>query len=265
MAGDKRTDIYHDLHSSQLTQQEAATHHSATQVLKMFREFAQPNSMLDVGCGLGIWLKVAQEIGISDVLGVEGPWIESALLNVPTELIKRLDLEKPVSLGRRFDVVVCSEVGEHLSPASAGVLIDSLVGHSDYILYSAAIPFQGGHHHVNEQFLPYWVNHFARHDYVLLDVFRARIWDDPKILWWLKQNLVLFAKRSTAEANPALRDQIGVKRPVSIVHPDIYFSRLQSGNQMASEYNKLIGLLQQGGQFTVTKGANNQMTIARTA
>jgi hypothetical protein len=260
---DTRTEIYQHLHQGQLNQQEADTRHSASHILTMLCQYIKPKSLLDVGCGLGIWLKVALDQGIPDVLGVEGPWIENAKLAVSPELIARLDLELPLSLGRRFDLVVCSEVGEHLSSNAAGILIDSLVAHSDHILFSAAIPFQGGHHHVNEQFLPYWIDHFTRHDYILLDLFRARIWNDKSILWWLRQNLVLFVKRSVAEANPAFRDELKVQRPVSIVHPSVYVSRLKSVEQMAREHSQLIAILGQGGRFDVQKTADNRIHINR--
>ena len=263
MPDDRRTDIYQDLHLRQLTEQKAATLHSATQILTMIRAHIQPQSFLDIGCGLGLWLKAAQNLGIPDVLGVEGPWLDNSTLAVSSELIKRLDLELPISLGRRFDLILCSEVGEHLSPPAAASLVDSLVAHGDHILFSAAIPYQGGHHHVNEQFLGYWITHFARHDFVLLDLFRARIWDDPSILWWLRQNLVLFVRRSALNSNAALRDQLQVQRPVSIVHPEIYLSRLQNADQQLREHRQLIDLLQQTGRFDVQRTPDGRLNITR--
>jgi hypothetical protein len=198
-------------------------------------------------------------------MGVEGPWLEDGAMAVGPELIARMDLEAPMSLGRRFDLVVCSEVAEHLSPNAAGILIDSLVAHGDYVLFSAAIPYQGGHHHVNEQFLSYWIEHFARHDYVVLDLFRARLWDDSSMLWWLRQNLVLFVRRSVGEANPAFRDELKVKRPVSIVLPGIYASRLETAYQTIAEHNKLIAVIKDGGVFEVTKNVENQLVNTRIA
>jgi SAM-dependent methyltransferase len=259
MSDDKRSNIYHNLHAKQLVLEEADTRHSASQILTMLGQYVTPKSLLDVGCGLGVWLKVAMDLGMNDVLGLEGPWIEGSELAVPAERIMRLDLERPFSLGRRFDVVICSEVAEHLPESAAGGLIDSLVAHGNYILFSAAIPHQGGHHHVNEQFLTYWIDHFARHDYVVLDLFRARIWTDRSIFWWLRQNLVLFVRRSVAEANPTLRDELKVERPVAIIHPIVYLQRLGIARQQAP----LIDLLKQGGVFEVTKTGDEEIKIVR--
>jgi hypothetical protein len=263
MSDDKREAIYHGLHRGLLSQKEEATRQSALKVLGMLGEYFVPNSMLDVGCGLGVWIKVGLETGMKDVLGMEGPWVENSTLAAPSELILRVDLEKPISVGRRFDLVVCSEVAEHLSPAAAAGFIDSLVAHGDHILFSAAIPFQQGLHHVNEQFLDYWVSHFARHDFVLLDLFRARLWDDRSILWWLRQNLVLFVKRSAAEANAALREEMKVRRPVSIVHPGLYAARLQELGKSIGEHARLIEQIREGGRFEVKKMEGGGFQVTR--
>jgi hypothetical protein len=53
------------------------------------------------------------------------------------------------------------EVGEHISESAANHFIESLTTHAPVVLFSAAIPYQGGDHHVNEQFLPYWVERFS--------------------------------------------------------------------------------------------------------
>ena len=109
-------------------------------------------------------------------------------LQVPSEIVTNQDLEIGFSLARRFDLVVCLEVTEHLPERCATTFVESLTNQSDLILLSAAIPFQGGHHHVNEQFLDYWVKLFAIHAYRPLDFVRPRIWTDSRVIWWLRLN-----------------------------------------------------------------------------
>jgi 2-polyprenyl-3-methyl-5-hydroxy-6-metoxy-1,4-benzoquinol methylase len=159
---DTRQDIYRDLHGDQLSEQEAANAASAERILDIVMSYYHPASVLDVGCGIGTWLKVAQSRGISDIRGIEGAWLDNSGLQVDPNLLGVQDLEQSFDLGRRFDLVICLEVAEHISAIAADHFIASLTRHAPAVLFSAAIPYQGGHHHVNEQFLPYWLERFAR-------------------------------------------------------------------------------------------------------
>ncbi len=119
--------------------------------LPLILEGTKPKSLLDVGCGLGTWMKAALGLGIPEVLGVDGVSLGKDKLLVPAELFRLHDLTKSWSLGRRFEVALCLEVAEHLEAGSAATLIDSLVSHADVIYFSAACPGQPGQHHVNCQ------------------------------------------------------------------------------------------------------------------
>ena len=54
------------------------------------------------------------------------------------------------------------EVAEHLPREKASVFIDTLTKHSGIVLFSAAVPGQGGTYHVNEQWPKYWNELFSR-------------------------------------------------------------------------------------------------------
>jgi SAM-dependent methyltransferase len=247
---DARERIYQDLHQGQLKAQEEAGRFSADCIIDIIWQYLQPTSVLDVGCGIGTWLAALQNRGINDLRGVEGPWVATADLACDRALVQVCDLEMGIDLGRRFDLVICLEVAEHLSPQAAERFVASLVKHSSAILFSAAIPFQGGHHHVNEQFLSYWVAHFARHRYQPLDIIRGHIWDDSRVLWWLRQNIVLFAHDDLIDRNERLRSASGAhRRPLSIVHPDIYLSRLQQLLKDSNQFQQLYAYLRTGGVF----------------
>lgn len=182
-----------------------------------------PSSVLDVGCGIGAWLEAAAEHGITDVIGVDGEWIDCRALRVPVEKFHAMDLARPLDLGRRFDLVISLEVAEHLPAERAESFVDDLVRHGDLVLFSAAIPGQGGNGHVNEQFQDRWAREFARHDYAPTDLVRRRIWGDPHIFWWLQQNAVLYVKRSRLNAFPELA-RLGPVAPetLPVVHPALY-------------------------------------------
>ena len=60
-------------------------------------------------------------------------------------------------MNRKFDLVLSLEVAEHLPSECAEAFVESLVNLGPVILFSAAIPYQGGENHVNEQWPEYWV------------------------------------------------------------------------------------------------------------
>jgi SAM-dependent methyltransferase len=264
-SADARQEIYQDLHSGQLSEQEASNAVSAQRILDIVMDYYRPASVLDVGCGLGIWLKVAQSRGISDIRGIEGYWLDPSKLQVDARHLGVLDLEKSFDLGRRFDLVICLEVAEHISASAADHFIASLTRHAPVVLFSAAIPYQGGHHHVNEQFLPYWVERFARFDFRPLNVIRDKIWNDQTILWWLRQNVVLFAEQGLIAGDERLRAAAdeGAAYPLSLVHPEVYLGRVQMGVQAMEKLGQLAKVLGPGGLFRVTVGPDGITNISR--
>jgi Tfp pilus assembly protein PilF/SAM-dependent methyltransferase len=202
---------------------------SAREVLTSLFDLLRPGSVLDVGCGLGAWLEVAKGRGVGDVLGVDGPWIEQQRVRLASNEFQHHDLERPLDLGRRFELVISLEVAEHLHPECAESFVDSLVRHGDAVLFSAAVPGQGGNGHLNEQLQHYWAGLFAKHDYLPVDVVRPRVWLNANVFWWLQQNTVLYVRGQSLARWPALRPLV-VERPeaLSIIHPELYARSLRA-------------------------------------
>src|SRR4029079_2916208 len=109
-SSDQRQAIYNDLHRNQISQEEEANRRSAELVLAELFQYFAPKSVLDVGCGIGTWLAVAQRMGVAEIQGIEGNWLDRRLVQVPESLIVDVDLEQSFDLGRRFDLVICLEV-----------------------------------------------------------------------------------------------------------------------------------------------------------
>ena len=108
-------------------------------------------SVLDVGSGQGVWLAVWKELGVDDVVGLDGAYVDQDRLKIPAGQFVAADLGAQFDLGRQFDLVQCLEVAEHLPKASADNLVESLTRHSDIVLFSAAAKRQGGENQINEQ------------------------------------------------------------------------------------------------------------------
>lgn len=209
-------DFYKDLHTRTLYPAKVISEI----VLKVLPEV---NSAVDIGCAVGSWLSVLQEAGASDIQGIDGDWVNKDFLEIPAECFRSFDLSKPFSLDRKYDLAMSLEVAEHLPASSAHDFVASLTALSDFVLFSAAIPYQGGTNHINEQWIEYWEDLFAGQGFVGIDVIRRKIWNDSGIPFWYKQNLVLFVKKERcAELN--LDEDVVAYKPISLVHPEQYSS-----------------------------------------
>src|SRR4029077_4199049 len=112
------------------------------------------------------------------------------------------------------------EVAEHLPGFSAGAFVESLKKAGPVGRFAAAIPFQGGVNHVNEQWAEYWVKLFAQRGYGVIDCIRRRIWDNEQVVYYYAQNMLIFCRRDVLQNHPALRaEQQSVAGPLSMVHP----------------------------------------------
>lgn len=171
---------------------------SARAILPIVFEYIAPKSVIDVGCGSGDWLSVALELGVHSVLGVDGDYVTEDALSIDSSQFVRSDLTRPLEIERRFDLAICVEVIEHLSNLSETTLIESLVKAADVIVFSGAIPQQGGTHHINERWPWHWARLFGRHGWGTFDVLRPRIWHDRTIEWWYRQNIFLVVKEDVA-------------------------------------------------------------------
>jgi hypothetical protein len=139
------------------------------------------------------------DVGVSDILGVDLDYVDRDVLAIPREHFRVLDVSKPFDLGKKFDLVQSLEVGEHVPGARANVLIENLTAHGDLIMFSAAVPGQGGEYHINEQPYEYWHDKFSKRDYRSLDFVRPLIRANKRIEPWYRYNTFLFAKTRLLE------------------------------------------------------------------
>ena len=179
------------------------------EVVPIIIELVKPKSILDVGCGTGTWLKAFEEHGITDYTGIDGEYLDVHLLRIPREKFYPQNLQEAFSLHRTFDLVISLEVAEHIEEKFADQFVQTLVTHGDVILFSSAIPGQGGQNHVNEQWPEYWQEKFERHGYYYHDLLRPQIWYNEEVQWWYRQNTFLLMKEK-----PLSRTF-----PLSAVHP----------------------------------------------
>ncbi|MDA0341702.1 MAG: methyltransferase domain-containing protein [Proteobacteria bacterium] len=202
--------------------------HAARTIVPMVLELiGSVASVIDIGCGNGIWLSVFREHGAERTLGLDGDHVDRATLEIAEDDFKAADLGQPLPIAGRHDLAMTLEVVEHLPKARAESIVDDLVSLAPVVLFSAAVPGQGGEGHINEEWQDTWAERFERRGYRTLDPIRPKIWRDPSISWWYQQNLLLFASPEAIAGNPNLArvaDQTDRAR-LSVVHPRVFVAR----------------------------------------
>jgi SAM-dependent methyltransferase len=160
-------------------------------------------SILDVGCGPGIYVKAMRDAGLN-AFGVDNDerLVEGAFLKRidVTTYFRGVPQTVKSPLFGDCSVILSLEVGEHLPSEKADDYVDFIRGSweaTEIIYFSAARPGQGGEGHINCQPKAYWVSKF--HD--------AGYWLDPDatdewLNWmrggyhmgWLTQNGMVFRR-----------------------------------------------------------------------
>ena len=185
---------------------------SAAAFAALVMDEVAPRSVLDVGCGTGTWLRAFLDAGAEAVLGVDGPYVSRDQLLFPSDRFVARDLTRPLeipeALSQTFDLAVCMEVGEHLPDAASRTLVGSLTARAPVVMFSAAIPYQGGTDHVNERWQRYWTQRFAEEGFATIDRFRPAFWEDPNVAYYYVQNGLLFVKEDCLADFPALAEYV---------------------------------------------------------
>ena len=180
------------------------------------------NSVIDIGCGTGTWLSVLQKKGVKNIKGIDGKWVDLDLLSIDKDFFEQADLTKKIKICAKYDLAIALEVAEHLDSIHAKNFVSTLTKLSDYVLFSAAIPLQGGNHHVNEQWQNYWVKLFDDEGYRVHDFIRPMIWNDDRIPFWYKQNILFFARNDSFKDKFDGRSGLDGGMPLDVVHPDLH-------------------------------------------
>jgi len=195
---------------------------SARTVTPIIFDILKPKSVVDFGCGVGTWLIAFEELGVADYLGIDGNYVSEDSLQISPKRFRAMDLTKPIQLEKRYDLACALEVAEHLPETSADDFVESLTNASDFVLFSAAVPGQGGTFHLNEQWQDYWRAKFLARSYVAVDLVRPKVWGSENVGFWYQQNTILYVRQGQALNSLPLEQNFQASLSLNIVHAQLY-------------------------------------------
>lgn len=166
---------------------------SASKVARIITENYSFVSLFDIGCGMGLYILELSKMG-KEVLGCDAS--AEGIHLAPQEItVFYADVTKPIILNRKFDVVLCFEVAEHIEKKYSAQLVDNCAAYSDRVLFTAAPKGQGGVGHINEQPYEFWIDLFAARGFVFEDDLSQKIRQQMKkedVVEWIANNFMSF-------------------------------------------------------------------------
>ena len=238
---------------------------SAEVLLPIVLEYVQPRSVVDVGCGTGAWLASFVAAGTDAILGLDGPWVDLDLLEIPRESFRVVDLTQPTTVERQFDLVVSLEVAEHLDPSAADTFVATLTSLGSVVLFSAAIPYQGGTQHLNERWPSYWFPMFAARGFRAVDCLRPRLWQNTALDFCYAQNSYFLVKTSELARWPALAAAALhlPQEPLDLVHPRLFLQSTAFAKPSTELFHGWLGSLRD--RWITRRGRETARNRARAA
>lgn len=133
------------------------------QIALNIKDKIKPNSVIDIGCAKGFLVECLRDLSI-DAYGIDIS--DYALHEVRGDIKKyckhKSILEKPK---KKYDLVVCIEVLEHLKPEHAEEAVKNLCNYSDDILFASTPTDKLEKTHHNVRLHEYWIELFAKNNF----------------------------------------------------------------------------------------------------
>jgi hypothetical protein len=212
---------------------------SAKVILPIIEELFSPKSIIDIGCGVGAWLCEWKEIDNDKIIhGIDAGFVNKSMLLIESSKFQEVDLTKKLHLQYKSELAMCLEVAEHLPEERAISFISELTQLSDVILFSAAVPGQGGTHHINEQYLSYWIPIFKSNGFDCFDIIRPQIWNNEKILWWYRQNIVIFVRQGNVKTESL--NKLETFHGYDLIHKQLLTHKTNKYNNSIAQTSKLL-------------------------
>ena len=160
---------------------------SALAFADFINTYLRPNSVVDVGCALGLFLSELEKSGIKQIIGIDGEWVNKNRLFINPDNFISADIRNPININRKFDLAICLD----------------------------------GVHHVNCRWQSYWAKKFQKRGYSLIDIRRV-IWGNKKIADLYKQKTMLYVKTGLLHKYSSLIKEVEKGIIIDMVHLHSY-------------------------------------------
>jgi hypothetical protein len=200
-----------------------------TVLTELFRTY-KPNSVLDIGCGQGTWLSVAQRLGVKTLHGLDGPWVRADAMLSRDISFQPINMEESIPVSQKYEMAMSVEVAEHLSVVRAKSIVEALCQASDLVLFGAAVIGQGGENHINEQRQSYWVELFEQQGFRCFDSIRPTVWNSTAVAPWYRQNTLVYVNQQRQDLISMFAAR-GTSFVSDIIHPEMFEKRVESFRQ----------------------------------
>jgi SAM-dependent methyltransferase len=177
-------------------------------------EAFSPESVVDVGCGTGLLLLALKKKGVNRTFGIDYAKRAVEICEKRGLDVIRLDLEHETPPAYiKSDVVISTEVAEHLPETSAEQFVDILCSISGNVVLTACPPGPnsalGRYIHPNERPKEYWIKKFESRGFTYdqdISTKWATYWRSCKVTGNYSNGLMVFRKTEknfTGESIPA--------------------------------------------------------------
>lgn len=155
-------------------------------------EIYQPKTVVEFGCGPGHLSRELAKIGVQ-VTAVDG-YSQPDFAELSVEF-HSLNLNDPTAIAhlftnKSFDLALSLEVAEHLEPEVSPTIANWLTKIAPVVIFSAGVPGQEAHGHINLRPRDYWHSLFTQANFIAADRIREKLRLHPSIAHWYRLNIL---------------------------------------------------------------------------
>lgn len=167
---------------------------SARVIVPYLMQLFGPTSVIDVGCGSGHWLDAFGALGVERLVGLDIGMVPEGEPSVRNGWLQKADISMPFAMEERFALALSLEALQYLPPEREEGFIRDLAALAPVVVFSTAIPMQQWPAPGDsiERWQGHWPPLFSDHGFRVCDVVRQTFWDDSRVGWWYRQNVLVF-------------------------------------------------------------------------